>query len=161
MKPKNDSENPLFDQLESFQSIDAEADWNKLRQSIGFDKAGKYQNASLLKFWWTAAAVILLLGVGFLSRQYLFPSKEMIIAYAGESPEEVLLPDGSTVTLNSMARISYPEKFRAGKREVLLSGEAFFKVKRNPQKPFMVRIEEKAIVEVLGTSFNIRSGKGK
>lgn len=159
MKPKNDSENPLFSQLGTFQSIDTEGDWNKLRQDIGFEKKTDQRNGSLFKFWWTAAAVILLLGIGFLSKQYVFSSQEMIIALAGETPREVQLPDGSLVTLNSMSEISYPEKFRKGKREVLLSGEAFFKVERNPQKPFMVCIEEKAMVEVLGTSFNIRSGK--
>ena len=67
------------------------------------------------------------------------------------------LQDGSRVTLNSNSELSYPEKFRGGKREVLLKGEAFFEVERNPDKPFRVSIEHKAMVEVLGTSFNIRS----
>lgn len=157
MKPKKNSEDPLISKLETFQSIDLESDWKELKSGIGFGKEMSPGKRHLASTWWAAASIILLLGIGFLSKQYLFASHEMIIARAGDTPKEVLLPDGSSVTLNSMAELAYPEKFRNRKREVQLSGEAFFKIERNLQKPFMVHIEEKAMVEVLGTSFNIRS----
>jgi transmembrane sensor len=157
MKPKKNSEDPLISKLEAFQSIDVESDWKELRSGMEFDKEMAPGNRFMPRIWWAAASIILLLGIGFLSKQYLFAPREMIIARAGDIPKEVLLPDGSSVTLNSMAELAYPEKFRNRKREVQLSGEAFFKIERNLQKPFMVHIEEKAMVEVLGTSFNIRS----
>ena len=69
----------------------------------------------------------------------------------------VTLQDGSRVSLNSNSELLYPEKFRGKKRAVRLTGEAFFEVEEYPEKPFLVNIEEKAMVEVLGTSFNIRS----
>ena len=81
----------------------------------------------------------------------------MIAVRAGDEQVLVALNDGSRVTLNNNAELRYPEKFRGDKREVLLSGEAFFEVERNPEKPFTINIEDMAIVEVLGTSFNIRS----
>ncbi|MCP4310544.1 MAG: hypothetical protein GY790_04725 [Bacteroidetes bacterium] len=157
MKPKFDSEDPLLKKLEAFQSIDIEEDWNVVRQSIGFGKTRFLEKSRRARTWFAAASIVLALGIGFLTQQYFFAPQEMIIALAGDEQEEVFLPDGSIVMLNSLAQLSYPAKFRRGKREVLLSGEAFFEVERNPQKPFIVRIEEKAMVEVLGTSFNIRS----
>lgn len=70
--------------------------------------------------------------------------------------ELVNLPDGSTVTLNVDSKISYPNNFEGNIREVQLVGEAFFDVKRNESKPFIVYANEIKI-KVLGTSFNIKS----
>ena len=66
------------------------------------------------------------------------------------------LPDGSLVTLNSGSKISFSEEFDENKREVHLTGEAFFEVVHNLNKPFLVRMDGD-VVRVLGTSFNIRS----
>ncbi len=68
----------------------------------------------------------------------------------------VRLPDGSGVTLAPGSRIGFPEIMHGGKREVYLSGEAFFDVKRNPSKPFFVYAGE-LTTRVLGTSFTVRS----
>jgi transmembrane sensor len=64
------------------------------------------------------------------------------------------LPDGSVAYLNSASSISYPEKFLSSQREVMLSGEAFFEVSKDEQKPFSIRTGH-VITKVLGTSFNI------
>ncbi|HWV29602.1 MAG TPA: FecR domain-containing protein [Dyadobacter sp.] len=68
----------------------------------------------------------------------------------------VQLPDGSHVTLAHGSSISFPESVAGSKREVYLSGEAFFDVKRNPSKPFFVYAGE-LTTRVLGTSFTVRS----
>ncbi|RYJ43363.1 FecR family protein [Flavobacterium beibuense] len=76
------------------------------------------------------------------------------LAAKGEK-KEVLLHDGSIVVLNSNSSITYPEEF--GKtREVMLEGEAYFKVHRNTQQPFIVKAGT-VDVKVLGTSFNINA----
>jgi transmembrane sensor len=67
------------------------------------------------------------------------------------------LPDGSMVTLNSGSSISFPEKFSENVREISLVGEAYFEVERNPNKPFIVKMNLKDEVRVLGTSFDIKS----
>ena len=66
------------------------------------------------------------------------------------------LPDGSEVWLNADSKLSFPENFAEDIRSLNLTGEAFFKVKRNVNKPFVVATEN-ARIEVLGTSFNINS----
>lgn len=69
----------------------------------------------------------------------------------------VELSDGTLVHLNSGTKIRYPVKFLKGqKREVHIDGEAYFKVARDKDHPFIVNADEMA-VEVLGTEFNISS----
>lgn len=66
------------------------------------------------------------------------------------------LPDGSIVWLNELSAIHFPKQFDNDKREVLLTGEAFFEVIPDKTRPFFVRTEETTI-RVLGTSFNVHA----
>lgn len=69
----------------------------------------------------------------------------------------ISLPDGSTVALSTNSRISYAIGLNDSlTRDVYLSGEAFFEVKKNPQKPFRVFTNE-IVTKVLGTSFTVRA----
>ncbi|MFC0184103.1 ferric-dicitrate binding protein FerR, regulates iron transport through sigma-19 [Pseudarcicella hirudinis] len=68
----------------------------------------------------------------------------------------VTLSDGSSVILQPGSRISYPVTFGPEKREVVLSGEAFFEVAKNPNQPFFVFANE-LVTKVLGTSFKIKA----
>jgi ferric-dicitrate binding protein FerR (iron transport regulator) len=70
--------------------------------------------------------------------------------------QEVQLPDGSVVHLNSESSLSYPENFSDDTREVRLTGEAFFEVTKDPDKPFLVDTEN-VRTTVLGTSFNVQA----
>ena len=64
------------------------------------------------------------------------------------------LPDGTEVWVNSASTLHFPARFAANLREVVLTGEAFFKVARNNNAPFIVHAGERS-VHVRGTSFNI------
>ena len=68
----------------------------------------------------------------------------------------VLLADQTSVKLNKNSELTYPEKFSKDKRVVKLKGEAFFKVKPNKKKPFIIEAG-KAQIKVLGTSFNVKA----
>lgn len=68
----------------------------------------------------------------------------------------ITLSDGTRISLNNASSIKYPEKFNTDKREVELDGEAFFEVAHNPKRPFIIHTG-KLKVQVLGTSFNVRS----
>lgn len=71
--------------------------------------------------------------------------------------QTIILPDSSSVVLQPASIISYPKNFKNnGKREVYLSGEAFFKVTKNPDRPFFVYANE-LVTKVLGTSFTIKA----
>lgn len=67
----------------------------------------------------------------------------------------LVLADGSRVYLNSETQLTFPTSFSDEQRMVMLTGEAFFEVKKN-SKPFIVKTDDMQI-EVLGTSFNINA----
>ncbi|WP_346319512.1 FecR domain-containing protein [Chitinophaga sp. YIM B06452] len=69
----------------------------------------------------------------------------------------VTLPDGSRVWLNAASSIRYPANFPAHERKVDITGEVYFEVARDAAAPFLVNINNKADIEVLGTSFNINA----
>lgn len=66
------------------------------------------------------------------------------------------LPDGSKVWLNSISSIKYPTAFIDSERKVEISGEAYFEIAHNAEKPFMVSVNG-MVVKVLGTHFNINA----
>ena len=67
---------------------------------------------------------------------------------------QVVLPDGTNVWLNAGSTLRYPSKFLDADRTVELSGEAYFSVVTNPEKPFKV-VSAKQSIYVLGTEFNV------
>ncbi len=69
---------------------------------------------------------------------------------------EVSLPDSSKVFLHPGSKLEYPGAFDDDKREVRLSGEAYFIVAKNEEKPFIVRTERSQTI-VYGTEFNVKS----
>jgi len=64
------------------------------------------------------------------------------------------LPDGSKVVLNRGSQLSYSSDFGQADRQVLLSGEAYFDIEKDAEKPFIVRADGLKI-RVTGTKFNV------
>ena len=67
----------------------------------------------------------------------------------------VTLADGTRVTLNAGSRLKYPVEFIGDKREVELSGEAYFDVTKS-EKPFELSVSNSRI-RVYGTQFNVKT----
>lgn len=67
---------------------------------------------------------------------------------------DLVLADGTRVWLNSSSSLSFPAGFSGGQRNVKLTGEAYFEVAKNKEKPFIVEANGTRI-QVLGTHFNI------
>ncbi len=67
----------------------------------------------------------------------------------------LVLSDGTRVWMNSDSHLKYPVMFSENKREVILSGEAYFDVVKDKSAPFIVKTES-GNIEVLGTEFNIK-----
>lgn len=141
----------------------------KLWSAINPNPSQNIKWRSLLK----VAAVItipLLACLGFyLNRQSLAPlivptqeealaSKHPVTRVFNESitSREITLADGSLVILQPKSEIRFDKDFTNEIRKVHLKGEAFFKVKRDPLRPFMVYANE-VVTRVLGTSFNIKA----
>lgn len=73
---------------------------------------------------------------------------------------QIQLPDGSLVYLAPNSRLVVNGRFGKQKREISLNGEAFFDVKHDAKKSFIVNMANNLKVNVLGTSFNVYSRVG-
>ena len=69
----------------------------------------------------------------------------------------LVLPDGSKIWLNAASSITYPAAFAGNERQIKVSGEVYMEIAKDKSKPFLVDIDGRSTVEVLGTSFNINS----
>ncbi|TXJ24872.1 MAG: FecR family protein [Chitinophagaceae bacterium] len=83
------------------------------------------------------------------------PSNVLLITPKG-GDYHVILDDGTNVWLNSSSSIRFPTHFTGSNRQVSVTGEVYFEVAKNVDKPFIVHEGGRQIV-VLGTSFNIRA----
>lgn len=68
----------------------------------------------------------------------------------------VTLPDGTNIHLNSLSKLEYPIDFSADKREVTLTGEAYFEIAKDPKRPFIVKANGVAIKQY-GTKFSVNA----
>lgn len=117
--------------------------------------------------WRVAAVVVLGLGIRFLVTQS--PQSSYQQSTAGQqlvekinesnAPQSVLLSDGSKITLQPKARLSYPASFQKDHRKVYLSGVAFFEVSKDSKRPFLVYAND-LVTKVLGTSFLVNAQEG-
>jgi transmembrane sensor len=69
---------------------------------------------------------------------------------------QVTLADGTVVWLNSLSSIRFPTSFNGPDRTVVLTGEAYFEVAKNKEKPFHV-LAAGTDIQVLGTSFDVNA----
>lgn len=104
-----------------------------------------------------AASIIIILGLSslFFFNQFQ-PSNIITKSTEYGQKMRITLPDGSLVNLNAGSTLSYPEHFSNEERALTLTGEAFFQVMRNEEKPFIVK-SQNLTTTVLGTSFNIKA----
>jgi len=136
------------------------------------------EKGRIIRFlWWNkwtkiAASIAIILGgiwwfrlsektkIREVSYDYLLEStNETMTEKVNDSEKQMLitLSDGSSIILQKHSKISYPSSgFKENKREVYLSGEAFFEVAKDPSSPFYVYANN-LVTKVLGTSFSIEA----
>ncbi|MFO7656579.1 MAG: FecR domain-containing protein [Bacteroidales bacterium] len=107
-----------------------------------------------------AAFFILSLAIWYGYNKTIFSDSRITEVKSDQEIKELLLSDGTKITLNSNSTVRFPEKFGKKSRDVELEGEAYFEVARNPQKPFIIKTQS-SVAEVLGTSFNLRARPGE
>lgn len=137
----------------------------RLKQAIharDYSYPAKVVKLPLRKIWY-AAAGILIITVLAIGLKFMFnDSSKPYLATAYGQVKQEKLPDGTEVILNANSKISYPEKWATGKtREVWISGEAFFHVKKTAAKDKFIVHTDAFDIEVTGTSFNVINREGK
>ena len=150
----------LVDRLVMQKGIDVEKNWHQLHARMHHHK----QKSQLLIWICNIAAILLLPLLGLSAYLYYqtntLKSKpvgllETTTAYGVRT--KITLSDGSEVWLNSGSTLSYPERFTKDKRQVTLSGEAFFKVKSDKDHRFDVQTSDGITVSAYGTEFNVQA----
>jgi len=154
-------------QIES--NLDEEVCWEEFKQLAENAKGRSEEDAGQpvlqintrtgYRYWMQIAAVwALIAGAGVLLFTWFHPAKpELLTLQSFDTVKTDTLADGSVITLNKNSVAVYPDNFTGNTREMkLISGEAFFSIAHNREKPFIVHIND-AAVKVVGTSFNIRN----
>ncbi|OUJ75297.1 hypothetical protein BXP70_04585 [Hymenobacter crusticola] len=126
-----------------------------------------------LSFWqgqasrWAAAAVLVLsLGLGWwLLQRHQQKADLASVKWVRQInklqyEQDITLQDGSHVLLYPGSRLQYKEGLAGTRREVYLTGQAFFNVTKNPARPFLV-YTDKVVTTVLGTSFLVTAYANK
>ncbi len=133
--------------------VDGDAAWARLQQRLQAQPEVK----PLWRRWLAVASVALLLVAAYF---FFMPGEgaQMLTAAAHSGVLLQPLPDGSQVWLSEGSTLSYPAAF-GNRREVYLSGEAYFEVAKDPAHPFVVQ-GHYGHVQVLGTRFDYRSRPG-
>lgn len=107
------------------------------------------------------AMVAVILSIGWGGFRLIRLNQEKVLIYTevhvknGEH-KRIILPDGTSVTLNAGSYLKYPRQFITDVRRIEMNGEAFFEVTRDEEKPFLIHTKD-ADVKVLGTSFNVKA----
>jgi transmembrane sensor len=168
----NETETALIEALYRSYAADeqalSESEAERIRQSVyGKVTAAMFkQHVIRLPLFRAAASLVLIACISLLTWRISYRHKrksEKAGFYAIETGthdvKKVTLPDSSVIWLNASSRLQIPGSFREHLREVdLLEGEAFFDVKSDPRRPFIVHVAELSVA-VLGTSFNINAYK--
>jgi len=136
-----------------------------LEREIDFEKLHIHPGTRRLRQL-TAAAAVVAIVVGI---YLLYPGKSKPAqpspVYASQTQHtpyirNIVLPDGSSVVLYAGSTLDYPATFPADGREVTLKGQAYFDVRHDDKKPFIIHTG-KVRTTVLGTAFNISSDSNK
>ncbi|MDO8951830.1 MAG: FecR domain-containing protein [Draconibacterium sp.] len=150
-----------FYKAKSFNSVVA---WNNIKAKINPPQMNVIQRKNIGKevishFYKYAAIIVFAVLLGSAGYYFGFRNKvteiySEIISTPNQVINEYILPDGSVVALNSNSKLVFPKNFKRDTREVTVEGEAFFDVKPNPEKPFIINAGN-AQIKVVGTSFNV------
>jgi ferric-dicitrate binding protein FerR (iron transport regulator) len=143
------------------QNFDIQQGWQKVERNI---KSGKNKIFKHFTPLWYAASLLFCFVSGAVvstwtsltTVQSISSITSTIIKAPLGSKSNIILPDGSSIWLNAGSVISYPSDFGIEKRNLQLTGEAFFDVKSDSLMPFNVHTSGMTI-RALGTRFNVKA----
>lgn len=130
-------------------NFNVEQAWMQVNQELSEHKRfNLYQFRQMLSY---AACIAVVCGIAL---YFLAIDKNNYSEYKNATATllTIMLPDSSSVTLYPQSRVAYMADAKTNERKTELEGKAFFKVKKNAERPFIVHNNETAI-RVLGTSF--------
>lgn len=146
--------------IKTLDRIDFQFNATVLHSEIQKDNAPKSRVKKLISY--SAAAILavaIAIGNGVLQTRKMRTEMESLttsVSIPTGQRIDMTLQDGSRVWLNSNSTLEYPNIFRKDDRQVKLSGEAFFDITKDPERPFIIETFA-CNIEVLGTKFNVEA----
>jgi transmembrane sensor len=158
--------NLIFERAASVKALpdfNTDAAWNRMKSKLNSAPKGKvvqmkplWQNLYLR----IAASVIIIFGVAFFLYRSTNDAVSVAVQVVAEAKiEKDTLPDGSAVTLNKKTHLAYTYNRKEKEHRVKLQGEAYFDIKHNNEKKFIVEAEQ-VLIRDIGTSFNVKAYPG-
>ena len=154
-------ENEWREQARSQSSANTQALWKKLKAEANIPDAQIVRPLRTRRMWYYTAAAVLLLLIGsallWLSRPVSNESTPYSTFTARTEAHEmqtVTLADGTEVVLNAQSALTCADDFNDTDRRVSFEGEAFFRVSKDAERPFIIHVGDYEVT-VLGTEFNL------
>lgn len=141
--------------------FESQIDFHEILRKTGIENEKKSTNiyVRFLDFSKKAAIWLLIMGftfgAGYIISRFSEPgtgTENRLVADVGHV-SQIVLEDGTKVWLNSGSEMTFPTRMKK-ERKVRLTGEAYFEVERDPERPFLVEFNY-GTVEVIGTRFDI------
>jgi len=136
------------------QVFDTDKAWLRVKSRMAQPKAKSIQFPQYWNVLRIAAVLIVTAGVSYFAYQWMNVPDQVIAIVAQKEIVRDTLPDGSLAVLNKSSSLKYAYNTRSNQRKVQLEGEAFFDVKHQEDKPFIIETDE-VIIEDIGTTFNV------
>lgn len=137
--------------------FDADEAWSKVKSQIKND--GKVISINRMPFFSPlriAAGTIILFGIASIFYLLTSPPTQTLAVVSEKETRQDTLPDGSTAFLNKKTELEFEYNPREKTRKVKLKGEAYFTVKHEEEKPFIIEADE-ILVRDIGTEFNLKA----
>lgn len=142
----------VWQDLGALQTQEVLVDKDLAFQKVKRKKESLAEHRNGLPIWRVAVAILLLVTV---SWWFWKPTQEPVV-FTSLGVQQINLSDGSMVSLNDQAVLTYPKQFGEQERGLQLIGEAFFNISEDKDRPF--KVEAKGVsITVLGTKFNVKT----
>lgn len=136
--------------------------FEQVQDTAGIGEAKIVAMNTRRNLWRTVAAIAAMLAIFFSTyfawpvlQSHFYPAELASLKVPLNQKKQVMLADGSSVWVNQSSELKYPKVFNGKTREVYLSGEAYFDIRHDAAKPFIIHTG-KVNTTVLGTAFNIK-----
>ncbi len=138
--------------------FDADEAWSKVKSKLNKND-GKVIPISRTPYFSplrVAATVFLLVAMSMVIYLKTAPPVQTLVVESAITTRQDTLPDGSTAFLNKKTELKFEYNPREKTRKVKLKGEAYFAVKHEEEKPFIIEADE-ILVRDIGTEFNLKA----
>lgn len=142
--------------MANYDQMAAELSESKANQTISTSRRQWLKYAASILLTGSIALAIFLSYKGEISSEFDQEAKLIEKEVPAGQKNTLKLADGSIIKLNAQSLLKFPERFEEDRRVVYLTGEAFFDIAEDKDRPFIIKTDKLETV-VLGTSFNIKA----